>query len=522
MKPKEDLRLDPLTGQYEFYLGDNYHKLTLFVEKGQLKIRESRSSVLPLTPLDAESQNNLLFSGLQRGKPFRIEFSRKPDGTIPGFHFISGSLVIPVTRQAESYLKKKYTVSELQEDFQQFRKLVESKAVSRYEFTTKEEFDRLFDTAYNLIRSPMSIREFYSLLLPLKEKIGCGHTHLDYPGEYRKKVQVRKFPLVMTLIDGRCYLLEDLCENSEMGKFSEITGINGIPMKSLVKTVTGDISADGYNNQFKKAAFSSCFQYYYANRYGVPGKYNIGFRDVSSGREDVATLPAIACKSINYSNRKAGELDFRSIPEFSAAVMTIPSFSYYRERNKIFFKFIDQAFRKIKERKIDNVILDLRGNGGGDPWCGSYLLSYLEKEPVKYFAEPYPGYEKLSQPVPPASENRYTGKLVVLMDRSNFSTSGHFLSLLKFHKMGTLIGEETGSTYTCNGAVKGFTLKNTRIYVKLSTRAYAAAVKGFDEQRGILPDISITPAASDLFTGRDSIMDKAMEVVKTEKPIRKK
>mgnify|MGYP001814917250 CR=1 FL=1 len=51
---------------------------------------------------------------------------------------------------------------------------------------------------------------------------------------------------------------------------------------------------------------------------------------------------------------------------------------------------------------IDRLILDLRGNGGGDPFCASYLWAYLEPEALPYFEDHYGKYDTLANPVPAA------------------------------------------------------------------------------------------------------------------------
>lgn len=68
------------------------------------------------------------------------------------------------------------------------------------------------------------------------------------------------------------------------------------------------------------------------------------------------------------------------------AVITIKSFAYYQEKEK-FYSFVDKAFEEINKSNIQNIILDLRDNMGGDPYCTSHLLSYLESKPVPYFAK---------------------------------------------------------------------------------------------------------------------------------------
>lgn len=425
-----------------------------------------------------------------------------------------------VERKPTTVLKKKYTIEELAADFRQFRHLVETTAVHPYRFTTKVEFGRLFSETEQAFDRPMTLREFYTLLLPLKARIGCGHCHLDYPVEYRRTVQVFKFPLILIFLGDRCYVRENLQPKTTVLKYSEITAINGIKTPKIIRTLKADISADGYNEQFKTAALTDCFQYYYANRYGAPKEYRIELSTEQSATArsgvQTITIPAVPCSGINYSNKKPSKLRFKILPQKDTAIMTVHSFIYYGKKNKIFFDYVDKAFRQIKEKKIGNLIIDLRGNGGGDPFCSAHLLSYIEREPSKYFAQPYGKYARLAEPIPLA-ENRFTGNLYFLTDGSNFSTTGHFCGLLKYHNLGTFVGTETGSTYTCNAAVKRFHLEHTRILSKLSTQSFAAAVSGLSAGRGIVPHHHIEPTIDDIKKGKDAVMDFTLDLIKNKR-----
>jgi HEAT repeat protein/protein-S-isoprenylcysteine O-methyltransferase Ste14 len=383
-------------------------------------------------------------------------------------------------------LKERIPVKDMQEDFLQFRNHIEEIHPQPYEFTSKKDFDKAFEDQYRQISRPLTLREFYNVLAPLKAKIGCGHAHLDYPGEYRRNVQVHKFPLILKFFYNRCYASKDLNENSSLPLYSEILAINKMNIDRIIETLKADLSADGHNESFKTSNLEKCFQYYYANHYGIPKKFQIKYRAKENGDTQRITIPAIPCSSINYSNKVPKDLSIDIRQEKDAAVLTIDSFIYYEEKNKIFFSFIDKTFEKIRQENIHNLIMDLRGNGGGDPFCASYLLSYIEKEPTVYFSKPYGKYADLSKPIPLA-ENPYRGNLFILTDGSNFSTTGHFCSLLKYHDLGTFIGQETGGTYTCNAAVRTFDLKNTGIILKLATGTFAAAVSGFPKDRGIIP-----------------------------------
>jgi hypothetical protein len=257
-------------------------------------------------------------------------------------------------------LKEKYTVEELQEDFLQFRRHIEEIFPSPYEFTRKESFDRSFQAQYKKINKPMSLLEFYRLLAPLKANIGCGHAHLDYPAEYRRIVQNHKFPLILTFLEGRCFVRRDLNENSSLPLYSEILSVNGVGIESIMDTLRSEISADGHNRFFKTSAMEYCFQYYYANHYGAPEEFRIEYRTDENGDSHETVIPAIPCSGINYSNKEPKDLKIQVFPQQNTAVLTIDSFSYYREKNKIFFDFVDKAFSRIKEENIENVILDVR------------------------------------------------------------------------------------------------------------------------------------------------------------------
>lgn len=416
--------------------------------------------------------------------------------------------------QSPSGLEEKYDVKELREDFLQFRGYIENVHPCPYEFTSEESFDASFRKQYGKIAVPISLREFYCLLAPLKGKIGDGHAHLDYPAEYRSTVQNRKFPLILSFLPSGCYVRRDLHEDAFLPSFSRILSINGTAVEDIEETLRTEIGADGHNRFFKTSALDNCFQYYYANHYGAPEEYRISYMSREGGDAREVVIPAIPCAGINYSNHVPRELQIRLFPGKNTAVLTIDSFSYYGDRNKIFFDFVDESFTCIKEEKIENVVIDLRGNGGGDPFCASYLWAYIERESQPYFSKPYGKYAALSQPIERAGAP-FDGALFILTDGSGFSTTGHFCALVRYHDRATFVGTETGGTYTCNAAVKVFTLKNTGLGLKLATGSYAAAVEGFPKDRGIIPDHSVAPTVQDLRQGKDPVMDHVFMLIKS-------
>lgn len=163
---------------------------------------------------------------------------------------------------------------------------------------------------------------------------------------------------------------------------------------------------------------------------------------------------------------------------------------------------------------MTNLIFDLRENDGGDPFCAAPLFSYLQKEPEPYFAEPYGKYSNLAKPIS-LPENHFTGNLYTLIDGRCFSTNGHFCSLLKYHNIGKFVGTESGSTYKCNaGKNTQYQLNNSKILLFIGRGTFAAAVKGMDKKKPIIPDYPVIESYEDFLSDKDVYIDTALRLIK--------
>ena len=134
------------------------------------------------------------------------------------------------------------------------------------------------------------------------------------------------------------------------------------------------------------------------------------------------------------------------------------------------------------------------------------LLRYLAREPFVYFARAVPLYAALMAPLAPRP-NAFRGRIYVLADGGCFSTTGHFLSLIRHHRMATIVGEESGASYSCNDAHITTTLPATGLNVTVARLTFETAVSGLPPGRGIAPDHEVRPTADDILQGRDAVLD---------------
>ncbi len=407
------------------------------------------------------------------------------------------------------------SVGDMRQDFQRLRRILESEHCCLYEYTGKEEFDGLFERQFQLIDRPMRYEQLFRILAPLTAKVGCMHTALWMPGKFFNSSADNLFPLRVRLIEDYLVVTGAYRDTLEVPVGSVILEINGLPAGDIFDELRTITSADAFNPYFIDTQVEKRFPMFYASVFGFPEKYTVTY--VLPGRKtrvtadlhpaDIGSVRKVIFANFNHPPLTA---DFNE--DKKTALMTVKTFSYY-DRVDYFRDFMDRSFREIKEKGIENLILDLRGNDGGDPFCSVILYSYLMKEPAPYFAEPYGRYAELAKPVALA-ENHFTGNLYTLLDGRCGSTNGHFCALLKYHRVGTFVGTPSGSTFKCNaGRNTEVTLDKTSLILTFGRSTFAAAVKGMDKTKPIMPDYPVREIYQDFLDGRDVFLETALALI---------
>jgi C-terminal processing protease CtpA/Prc len=420
------------------------------------------------------------------------------------------------TVQAES----PFAAGDLRADLLQIRGALEQMHPAVHGFTDKETFEHLYEKQLGRINGPMTLGEFYGIAAPLVAAVGCGHTRLATPSDYWTTAPDRFFPLGLRIFGGRAYAARSADPAGGLPAGSEITSINGRSISEILTGLKSLMSSDGSNDGFKTARINTAFPTLYALRFGFPEEFVV--EAVRPGEKNAGKIRLRAVERLKIPADSSAEkraassgdpnLDFEILPAAgSTAVLTIRNFAYYQAVDQ-FKGFIDESFARIRKAGIQNLILDLRDNGGGDPFCTTHLLSYLEPKPILYFARVYPSYERFAEPIPRAA-GAFEGKLYVLINSGCFSSTGHFSALLKEHKIGTLIGTETGGTYECNDATREIQIRNTRLRLFVARMTFTAAVKSLPRYRGVVPDIQAEPDLADYLSGRDTAKELALSLI---------
>jgi len=399
----------------------------------------------------------------------------------------------------------------LQADFMQFRSILEGTHPALYDYTGKEVLDSLFDVSYAAITGDMDFNSFLMLMTRVISRVGCGHSSLWIPGDYWKVAPDGLFPLKLLPSGEKYYVSGSFGDDTLVPVGSVILSINGMEFKEITDHLESLSSSDGLIQSFRRASVARKFAEKYAMAYGLSDHFKIRYMPAGQEQSLEKVVLAIGKEQLDREMQDGKELSLKELEKGKVALLTINSFAYYSEV-PMFRSFVDSVFQVLDQKGIKQLIMDLRGNGGGDPFCSSYLWGYLQHEPVPYFADHYGKYDTLANDIPQAA-NHFQGDLFTLIDGRCFSTTGHFCGLLKYHKVGKFVGSETGATYTCTGNATYPALDETGIMVGTArVMRYTAAVKGMDPRQGILPDYPVEPSQEDLIRGRDTVLEYALSL----------
>ena len=400
----------------------------------------------------------------------------------------------------------RYSVSAMQADFNQLLAQIEKNHPALYDFTNREAYQKLIKQQYAKIKDSATIVDFYKILMPLVEKIGCGHTELWLPQTVWQDSSIGFVPLRLFIEKGKVYVMRNLSGDSNIKLSMEVTGINGQVTPALLDTMNSFISTDGNNLSAKRDFLNtSWFNGLLAIALDFPREYTLDVRLSPGEPVEQIKLPAMKLAIYNKleawpSNTPKFRIDSLNTP----GILTIRSFSFY-DSVAGFRHLIDSFFARVKEQHIHSVILDLRDNNGGDPFCSAYLLAYLAREPEIYYPEPYGQYGEVAKPIPLAA-NHFEGNFYTLINGNCFSSTGHLCALLKYYHLGKFIGSETGGTYTCNDNGTYVSLDHTGITLRIARNTFQVAVQGMPRFTGIPPDYAIENSLDDHIAGKDSAM----------------
>lgn len=455
------------------------------------------------------------------------------------------------------------TPAELQSDFDRMRHMLEEVHPGLYRYSTKAQMDRVFQSERSRLNHPMTKTEFWAVAAETVAQIRCGHTKVSLDDGSRTAMsEAPKFPL-RVLIENRrmSVLFNDTSDNQSIRPGMEITKVNGHSTAAIVRRILPLVPGDGDIETGKWNEISNTFAQYYWLAFEQSTEFTVEARN-GSGSKVVAHLAGVT-HSERRTNHNAVNAAIRAklneLRGWSSDNLSM-RFLYGGEVAQIhishfvgdnFSQWVETTFESLQQKQTKVLILDLRGNGGGEDKDVALFLSFLVDKPFRYLdhvdlktitpsfqdqlgwsadfvsilkertvPKPSGGYLLTAEMLPgladqPPADHTFQGKLFVLIDGGSFSGAADLAALIHHLKRGTFIGEETGGGYYGNssGKLPSVTLPNSGLKLQLPLYGYWNDVTGDGgERRGTRPDYVVTTDLSTIVQGQDQQLNLALKL----------
>ena len=438
---------------------------------------------------------------------------------------------------------QQFSKEEVLSDLTYLRSSLEATHFDLYGHTTKAEFEKNFKAVKAQIRKDsFSLKEVTNLFQRVVAATNNAHTRVPFPvPSYIAYFEAggTVFPLEVAIENDEVYIRKNWSANSQIQPGAVLKSINGVPIKEVLEGIYPLVSAESM--YFKNTLIEGfSLPRYYWQVYGEQKSFEVEV--VQGGALQRFSISPIKAMD-DYEAKRT------DIVQEDWALKLLPEAAYLRPGNlsgdlEKYKKFIDSAFVSIKANGYENLIIDLRNNGGGDDPFSDYLVSYIANKPFRWnskfelkssailkshvrknndttqayaksilghkdgeiYAYGFPAHE------PQPEEKRFHGKVYVLVNRHSFSQATVAAAQIQDYGWGVIVGEETAEHPNLLASIFNYHLPNTGIQVDVSKgKIYRISGKG--DGKGVIPDIYIK---DHLLDEKDEILDGLLKRITAE------
>jgi len=491
--------------------------------------------------------------------------------------FISSLMVY--SQSVDDHFSKKNMVK----DLQIFRNIREEANSGLYKYRTRREIDSIYNWATQEIEVSKTYRDFYNIICALTDFEGSLHNDTSLPDKYYESLRSEKsgfFPYPIKLIEGKLILN---ISNKEIPLGAEIVAINNNPIGKVLPNLYKYYTTDGVNVTGKSIGINYSFSKYYRLHYGLTDSFNIKYKPHNSNE-----IKSIALQSTSYKNyyknvenrysKPFDELDYLNYNEFKekfsyreidseTAILTINTFVigwHAQDKEHLaYVNYLDSVFTIIKNKGIENLIVDVRHNGGGtDPndlvtysylaqrnfsennqaWISFKKIPYLKytQSKIPAFIRPlgalyynrafkkefnhykngqyYQDSTSLDHKIRTPNRNAFTGYIYLLISPRVASAGSLFSAMLAGNDNSITIGEESmGGYYGHNGHTPlSYVLPKSKLIIDFSIVNLSQNVPAQSNQivnRGIIPDYNVPQTYNDFLNQKDTQMNFVLYLI---------
>jgi len=345
-----------------------------------------------------------------------------------------------------------------------------------------DAFYKSFDSIKEDIREPMTGLEFSRKISTLNHTLSDGHMlvgglSIDNLRDFLANDGLL-FPFEVV------FDKDNLLIKSDLGTYSankytsyRITEINKVPIETILRDLLLRVNGDSETQQKALLAtrFSRSFLFLYGEKKEFDIEYEFNGNKFTIHANGSNEMP----KHYKIEEQFNDNYKFEIIDKKNA-LLTVNSFNW--KNRKQYLDFMNAAFKKLKEKNVKHLIIDIRENGGGSDnnWMEG-ILKYIADKPyrwgskfkVKILANSRDKGEVVGSVetgdldkfihVNDTTSFKFNGQVSVLIGPYTYSSSILFANTVQDYNFAALVGEPTGGKSGQTGGIQIMVLKNSKL-----------------------------------------------------------
>lgn len=185
-------------------------------------------------------------------------------------------------------------------------------------------------------------------------------------------------------------------------------------------------------------------------------------------------VPVDEIKGYEQSEGATEWVSYELDKENSVGIFSLKACNY----NEEYCDKLEEFFEEVLAENIRNVVVDLRGNGGGNSLVANEFITYLDVDTYDSWGSVVRlgWYLLKNEPFAHTNEKKeqvFDGDVYVLTDISTYSSAMDFAMLISDNDMGTLVGEPSGNLPDAYGDCLYFQMPNSQLLMSVSHKKWS-------------------------------------------------
>ncbi len=462
--------------------------------------------------------------------------------------------------------------ADLQADFALLRRAYETLHPGLRRYNTPAQLDQHFKVLQDALSHDQTLQDAYLRFSEFTAKIKCGHSYPNFFNQ-RKAVAAALFdkpslPFTFRWVNQRMVITQNFSDDARLVAGTEVESVNGVTASKILQRLLPIARADGSNDakrrdylQLQGDSKFEAFDVYYPMYFPssdpklklvirLPGAARTAEISVTRMRGSVR-LARIKWTINELTNTEPADVETKDAPAWKLetqnnryAVLRMPTWALYNSKWD-WKAFLKNTFDDLNERAVPNLVIDLRGNEGGDS-VGNEILSHLIDRdlPLPLFQR-QTRYRKVPDDLSPVLDTwdpsfkdwgdkaidlnngffrmtrydddangdvikpalpRYRGKVFVIVGATNSSATFEFAQQIQRFKLGKLVGQTTGGNQRGINGGAFFFLRLPKSGIEIDLPLIAFFPQTAKPDAGLNPDIAVPTTAANIARGLDAEM----------------